>query len=150
MAPPAVELRPVTVHNWQACAALQLHPEQVGFLPSNLYSLAEAQFYPDGESLAIYTLSEELVGFARYGRDAASGELKIFRLMIDVNHQGKGYGRAAMRGLLERLEKLENARCVRISYGAHNHVAQKLYKSLGFVELGADDSDKVTARLTLG
>lgn len=144
-----VALRPVTVHNWQACVALQLYPDQFGLLPDNLYSLAEAQFYPDGESLAVYTLSGEIVGFARYGRDATPGDLKIYRLMIDRAHQGKGYGRAAMRRLIERLEQLEGSERIRISYQDHNSVARNLYRSLGFVELYTDTTGKVTAGLEL-
>lgn len=44
---PQVRLAPVTVENWKACSALEPAPGQEEFLPSNLYSIAEAQFYAD-------------------------------------------------------------------------------------------------------
>ena len=65
-----VELKPVSVENWRACLDLALHPEQRGFVPSNLLSIAEAQFYPDAHSLAIYSKENELVGYALYGKDS--------------------------------------------------------------------------------
>jgi diamine N-acetyltransferase len=143
----AIVLRPVTAANWQACAALTISPAQAGFVPSNLYSIAEAQFYPDACSRAIYA-DDTLVGYALYGRDD-TGEWRIFRLMIDQNFQGRGYGRAAVMRVIEELEHC-GASTVSLCYESNNHVAQKLYADLGFVEQGVNDQGRMTARLTLG
>jgi hypothetical protein len=48
-------------------------------LPSNLYSIAEAQFYPQAVPLAIYNEQDQMVGFVMYGVDVKSGKWKIFR-----------------------------------------------------------------------
>ena len=45
-----IYLKPVTVSNWRDCVALELAPKQKHFVPSNLYSIADAQFYPDAGS----------------------------------------------------------------------------------------------------
>ena len=44
-----IALKPVTVNNWKASIALELGPDQQNFVSSNLYSIAEAQFYPDAK-----------------------------------------------------------------------------------------------------
>ena len=40
----SVELRPVTAENWEALIKLQVREDQRGFVASNVYSIAEAQF----------------------------------------------------------------------------------------------------------
>lgn len=143
----AIVLRPVTAANWRACADLTISPAQAGFVPSNLYSIAEAQFYPDACSRAIYA-DDTLVGYALYGRDD-TGAWRIFRLMIDRNFQGRGYGKAAVLRVIAALEHC-GASTISLSYEPNNHVAQKLYAGLGFIEEGVNEKGRMTARLTLG
>jgi len=38
-----------------------------GFVPGNLYSIAEAQFYPEARPYAIYNEVSQMVGFILYG-----------------------------------------------------------------------------------
>jgi hypothetical protein len=38
------ELRPVTIKNWQSLIKLKVREDQTGFVASNLYSIAQAQF----------------------------------------------------------------------------------------------------------
>ena len=137
-------LRPVTVSNWRACADLSVDKAQAGFVPSNLYSLAEAQFYPDTHPLAIYNGADELVGFVMYGRDLESGRWKVFRLMVDAAHQRKGYGAAAMRCVLRDLSSRPGGHEILVCYQDANEVARTLYTRLGFVEQTVEAS-KVTA-----
>jgi diamine N-acetyltransferase len=142
-----VTLEPITVDNWEECAALEVKPEQGAYIPSNLRSIAAAQFYPDTDAVAIYA-GEEMVGFAMYGLDVVSGKWKIFRLMIDGAHQNKGYGRAAMEQIVERLAARPDCDEILICYRPTNDVARRLYASLGFVEREVEE-DKITAHLYL-
>lgn len=142
-----VTLRAITVDNWEECAGLQVKPDQEGFIPSNLRSIAVAQFYPDTIPVAIYA-SEEMVGFCMYGLDVASAKWKVFRLMVDKAHQGKGYGRAAMAQVIERLAARPDCDEIVICYRPANDAARHLYASLGFVEREVEE-DKVTAHLYL-
>jgi diamine N-acetyltransferase len=90
-----------------------------------------------------------MVGFVLYGVEAASGNnsprsraeggWKVFRLMIDREHQGQGYGRAALELVIERLASQPGCREIFISYHDDNHAARRLYASLGFVEQGVED-----------
>ena len=68
--------------------------------------------------------------------------------MIDQRFQGQGYARAAMEQVIQQLVNQHNCEAVFISYLNNNHVAQKLYHSLGFVEQNVNN-EKVLARLDL-
>lgn len=140
----SVNLRPVTAQNWRACADLHVCKAQKGFVPSNLYSLAEAQFYPDTHPLAVYNRADELVGFVMYGRDAESSRWKIFRLMVGAGYQGRGYGTAAMRQVMREVSSRPDGREILVCYQNANEVARTLYARLGFVEQSAQAA-KVTA-----
>lgn len=143
-----VFLKPISADNWQACIGLKVKEEQADYLPSNLYSIAEAQFYPQAVPLAIYNEQDQMVGFVLYGVDVESEKWKIFRLMIDQAHQGKGYGRAAMVQVVERLRTQPDCDEILIAYQIGNETARQLYSSLGFIEETVSD-DKVTAYLDL-
>lgn len=143
-----VSLRPITAANWQECSNLALDPSQIGFLPSNLYSIAETQFYPQAQARAIYNFDDQMVGFMLYGIDTATGMWKIFRLMIDQQHQQRGYGRAAMQSVIAELRALPNCAEILISYQRTNTTARQLYASLGFVEYGTTASHSL-AKLVL-
>lgn len=144
-----VSLKPITAENWQACTGLKVKEKQAGFLPSNLYSIAEAQFYPQAVPLAIYSEQDQMVGFVMYGVDVETGKWKIFRLMIDQAHQGKGYGRAAMEQVVGRLRAQPGCSEILIAYQTTNEAARQLYASLGFIEESTSDG-KVIAQLGLG
>jgi diamine N-acetyltransferase len=143
-----VSLKPITVDNWKECVGLKVKDEQSNFVPSNLYSIAEAQFYPQAVPLAVYNEQEQMVGFVLYGVDVESEKWKIFRLMIDQSHQGKGHGRAAMEQVIGRLRAQPGCSEILIAYQADNDAARRLYASFGFIEETVRDG-KVTARLDL-
>lgn len=142
-----VHLEPVTASNWKSCAALQLAPGQENFIPGNLYSIAESQFYPHARSRAIYNEDRVLVGYALFGRDIFTDKWKVFRLMIDQLHQHKGYGESAMREIIKQISEEPNGNEILICYQNNNQAARKLYAKLGFVEQEIDISGKVTALL---
>lgn len=144
-----VQLEPITARNWKSCAGLQLAPGQEKFLPDNLYSIAEAQFYPQARSRAIYNGDHVLVGYALYGRDIFSNKWKIFRLMIDAAHQQKGYGTSAMKEVIRQISVEPDGNETLICYQDNNHAARKLYATLGFMEQNVDVSGKVTALLII-
>lgn len=157
--PPTVVLRPVSGDNWQAVVQLALAPGQEEFVASNVYSLAQAAYRPELVPLAIYaigntdapatTAAETLVGFAMYSRlPDEQGRHWIFRVMVDQSQQGKGYGRAAMLLLLERMQATISAlRTITLDFHERNHVAEALYESLGFVKSGEVEEHEVVASL---
>lgn len=141
-----IELRPIERYNFAECAGLTVRPEQERFVGSNLHSIAEAYAFPEFVPRAIYN-DETMVGFLMYGFGDRSQQWWIIRLMIDQQHQGKGYGRAAMRAMIDQLHALPNCTQIAISYELENEVVRKLYSSLGFQETGEIINGEVLARL---
>mgnify|MGYP001585077778 CR=1 FL=1 len=126
-----VSLKQITKDNWETCVKLQVGKDQEGFVASNLYSLAEVQFLDDVQAFGIYQ-DETMVGFAMFGVAPEDGHYWIYRLMVDVQHQHKGYGRAALVQIIELLKQERRSDEICIGYAPKNAVADRLYESLGF------------------
>lgn len=131
-----VHLREIERDNWKQAIRLAVAPEQRRFVASNLYSIAEAIFNPTFAPLAIYDGAEMMVGFLMYGTNPDNGELWILRLMVGHQHQGRGYGRAAMEEIIRRLQAKPDCQEIFTSYKPGNHIAARLYRSLGFEDTG--------------
>ena len=80
--------------------------------------------------------------------DEDSLDAYIFsEMLIDEQFQGKGYGTAATKLVLDRMK--EDGRChkVVLCYIDGNNAAKKLYESFGFVEIDRDE-DEIIMELT--
>jgi diamine N-acetyltransferase len=141
-------LREITRENWEQCVRLTVAPEQERFVASNAVSLAQSKYEPEWIPLAVY--DDEMVGFVMYGVYRDEGKHWILRVMVDRRFQGRGYGRAAMRLLLDRLRAIPGCDEVAISYEPENEVARRLYASFGFRETGEVIEGETIARLSFG
>jgi diamine N-acetyltransferase len=130
-----VTLRNLTTGNWVECVRLSVRDDQKNFVASNVFSVAEAHFYPELVTQAIYA-GDTMVGFTMYGHDVDTDKYWIIRLMVDQRYQEKGYGRAAMQEVIARLRRAPNCDRVFISYEPENATAEALYNSLGFHPTG--------------
>ncbi len=135
-------------HNYLSILDLSVSEEQRSFVASNTYSLAQAFVQPECVPLALYAENKP-VGFAMYCIDESDREYWIYRLMIDQRHQGRGYGRAAMLLLIDRIrsEMDEQRHRIFISFEPENVVAKSLYESLGFVPDGRVEYGEIVYRL---
>lgn len=141
-----VSLQPITRDNFRDCVRLKVAAEQEHFVASNAISIAQTYAWKQCVPLAIYD-GDTIVGFAMYARNEDEPGYSIWRLMVDQRFQGRGFGRAAMRLLIDRLRAEPDCTNIAISYEPHNDVARKLYASLGFVETGEVDDGETVARL---
>ena len=159
-----VRLEKISGNNFRDIIGLRVGESQRTFVAPNDISLIEAyialahhgQAFPFG----IYD-DETPVGFCMIGFGAdddwedapavAAGNYNLWRLMIDERYQGKGYGRAAMKLIMEFIagEPCGPADCCWLSYEPENAAAGKLYASFGFRETGERDGDEVIAALKL-
>ena len=133
-------------HNYLSVLDLSVAEEQRRFVASNMYSLAQAFVQPECVPLALYAENKP-VGFAMYALDEDDHEYWIYRLMIDKRYQRRGYGREAMRMLIERIRADEEHRVIYISFEPENVAAQTLYESLGFVPDGRIEYGEVVYKL---
>lgn len=146
-----VRLEDVTARNWRAIARLKLAPEQEHLVAGNLYSIAQSKFDPNAHPRAVYA-GDKPVGFLMYDvwtTKAGTREASIYRFMIERNHQGKGYGRAALTLALAEIKAMSGIKRICIGYMPDNCIAKPFYASFGFVEVGKDDDGEIIAELTL-
>jgi diamine N-acetyltransferase len=113
------------------------------------YYLNLCHYGEDWRPLALYQ-EDEPVGFAMWAFDIEEESYWIGGLVIGAEHQGKGYGRAAMEALLDHLAAQPGYREAALSCNPENTVARRLYVSLGFVETGERVDDEIVARRPAG
>ncbi|MED0668325.1 GNAT family N-acetyltransferase [Pseudobacillus badius] len=141
-----ISLRPVDRSNWEACIKLQPKQGQRGFIASNLYSIAESKFLPQFKLKAIY-YGETLIGFAMYGIDPDDGNYWIYRFMIDGQFQGHGYGKRAMKLVIQDIEgRDDRTDVIWLGYEPNNEQGRKLYASVGFEETGMAPWGEILAK----
>ncbi len=138
-----ITLQPLTKENWEAAIKLHVRKDQRKFVSSNVYSIAEAHYYPELTPMGIYA-GETMVGFLMYGLEPEKNRWWLVRLMIDEHHQGKGYGRAAVRQVIQMMRQNPGCDRIYLSYEPENITAEMLYKSFGFRATGEiEDGEKV-------
>ncbi len=127
-----LRLEAIDRHNFRDIVALSVDDAQKTYIASNLYSLAQAYVQPECVPLAVYEKNEP-VGFVMYAMDEDEREYSIYRVMIDKRYQSRGFGREALRLLLERLQADRERHVIFISFAPENAWAKALYESVGFV-----------------
>lgn len=136
-------IRPATAQNRAALAALAASPAQAGFIEPVRDCLAEADALALWRPVGIYD-GETAIGFAMYGLfadEGAHGRVWLDRFLIDHCHQGRGYGAAALRLLLGRLQAEYGVRDIFLSLYDENLAARALYEKHGFVQTDERDQN---------
>lgn len=143
-----IKLVPVVASDHPVIAGLQVRQDQVSFVASNAASLQEAEEDQEAIPRAIMAGSE-LVGFLMYSAPQDEDEARLYRFMIDRNHQQHGYGKAALLAFLDEIRGLPHIARVSVCYELENRTARLLYQKAGFIEDGLDEDDEMIAYLTL-
>lgn len=144
-----ISLRKITLENRREVFKLKVSDEQSRFVASNLSSVASCYVLSSNEGnplpFAIYA-DEQMVGFVMivYGITGyedpkiAENNYCILRFMISEQYQKRGYGREAMKKILDyiRTFPVGHARYCWIPYVTENIVAKNLYESFGFRDNG--------------
>lgn len=134
-----VTLQEITNANLKAILSLRVTNEQRVVYPrSNAHSIAEGHYPPDDDAVwmrAIYA-GDAPVGFLMTSEAPNRGEYFLWRLMIDADQQGKGYGSQAVKLLIERIEASPNAKFLMTSHSRGDGDAGTFYQKLGFQYTG--------------
>jgi diamine N-acetyltransferase len=142
-----IELREVNKDNLREILRLKVAPEQERFVASNAISIAQAYF--DRETAwfrGIYDGATP-VGFVMLDDKPEVPSYTLWRLMIDANHQRKGYGRRALDLVFAHVKTRPGATelytsCVDASGGPG-----PFYEGLGFTYTGQlDEGERVMRR----
>lgn len=134
-----VYFREITRHNIKAVLALDVSSRQKKVYPrSNAYSIAEGHFPADDDPVwmrAIYA-DQSPVGFIMTSEVPKDGIYFLWRIMIDQQHQGRGYGRRAVELLVERIHENGKPQYLLTSHLKGDADAGRFYQSLGFYYTG--------------
>lgn len=143
-----VTLREITGDTVRAICALEVAPEQRGFVAPNAVSIAQAYFEPKAWFRAIYA-GEEPVGFVMLFDDAEAPEYYLWRFMVAAEHQRRGYGKRALDLLVERMRSLPGATELLSSYVPGDAGPRDFYRRYGFEETGDVEEGEHVIRLKL-
>ena len=161
-----VHLEELDKYNVWDIMELSVKKEQEGFLASNVWSLVHA-YVGNKTNGAVYPFGiyddDTPVGFLMiafdYGEvcdDKDAPEISkdnyfLWRLMIDEDYQGKGYGREAVKLGLDYIKTFPHGKAEYcwICYDRENTVARKLYRSFGFEEIKEYEDGNIDAILKI-
>ena len=141
-----IQLLAVDEGNWRECVELKVVEADKTFVDANVFAIAEWKFEPENTIRAIYSDSELVGMLAYYFHDGRYGRFYwLYHLMIDVKHQGKGHGQAAVNLALEEIREL-GAKDMVTNCVPKNLRALSLYKKLGFEDNGTLESGDIFLR----
>ena len=143
-----VSLRPITQANLSAILGLRPSSAQQAFVASNAVSLAEAHFDENAWYRAIYA-DEVPVGFVMVSDDGASHETFLWRLMVDQRYQRQGFGRRAVKLLIDYVKTRPGATELLVSHGQGDGNPGPFYQDLGFQYTGDRIGGELVMRLPL-
>jgi diamine N-acetyltransferase len=134
------ELTPITADNIDKAVGITLRPGQERFVAPVVQSLAEAYVHPVAWPRLVVD-GGEAVGFVMGSFDP-DNELDFFRcgiwrLNIDGDHQGRGYGRSAVQGVVDEARR-RGERRVTVLWVPGDGGPEGFYLKLGFAPTGQE------------
>lgn len=142
-----VTLREITAENIDGVGEVRVVGEQRFHVASLAKTLWQAKGRDDLWMRAVYA-GDDPVGFVCV-RERGEEDY-IARLMVDFRHQGRGYGKEAIRLLIERARARPGCNRVTLSHVPSNAAVARLYERFGFRHTGVvDDDGEVEMRLDL-
>ena len=144
-----ISIQSITSENLDAVLNLSVYEDQRGYVSTTAESLAQAYVYQDTAfPFAIYD-DETIVGFIMMGYYKEKEYYTLWKLLIDKDHQNKGYGRKALELGIAFLKENFQVKDIYTGVSPGNGVAKKLYESVGFQETGLFENNMLELRLHL-
>lgn len=127
---------------------LEVTDQQKEYVATNATSIAEAHFSEFAWFRAIYA-DDEPVGFVLLYIDEEEAEFDLWRMMIDKNHQGKGYGGLALQQVISHVAKYPGAEELTLSYLPGEGNPAPFFEKYGFEDCDewVDDEKILTLNL---
>lgn len=136
----------ITPDNWRIFNRLKVKEEQKSFVPSNVGIMARAFAYRDDNSKVhgIYA-EDEHVGLLMQNDYMKGDKLSciLTEFMVDEQHQGNGYGEAALRLWMSMIKDENKYASIILCYIEGDEVARNLYLKVGFKHTGEVDKDEI-------
>ena len=141
-----LRLDKVTAENWRTATFLTTDPERRApldeqWIANNAFSLLQC-IYDQTWDCRLMMDGEKAVGFVFYGLDTETDHYLLCRYMIDVEFQGKGYGKAFLPMVIELIREQYGCKDVYTSVHDDNAHALHLYTSFGFERTEMMDAEE--------
>lgn len=141
-----IRLEEITPENWRE--NLRVSAAQQSYVADRTTLLARAYAFRSRRSQAhLICDCDTPVGMSLYYDCPALNAYDFSQLLIDERYQRRGYGRSAVRLILERMRQDGRYRKVTLCYIEGNEAARRLYESLGFAPTGQRDGDEIEMEL---
>jgi N-acetyltransferase len=148
-----ISLRALTPETVRAVCRLNPGANGEHMVAPNSVSLAQAYVQPNAVPRAIFA-GETVVGFLMLydptldpaqakKDDAQSNALNLWRIMMGLQFQGKGFGEAAIMEIARYATSRTGLTQITLSYVPREGNASPFYKRLGFTETGELDGTEV-------
>lgn len=127
-------IKNINENNYEEIVNLRVSKDQINFIESVKDCLEEAKEYLNWRPVGIYD-EDKAIGFAMYGffeDEGAKGRVWLDRFLISHENQGKGYGKASVMVLLNRLYEEYGYNKIYLSVYDNNKDAIALYNKIGF------------------
>lgn len=142
-----VHLVDITPDNWRL--KLQVSEAQKTYVAGSAVLLARAYAYREWQSRAFVVCDDETpVGMGLYYDCPERNAYDFSQFFIDERYQGKGYGKAAAKAVLEAMKQDGKYDKTVLCYIEGDEAARRLYESIGFVEIDRDE-DEIIMELEL-
>ena len=133
--------------NWRS--GLQVAQSQKHYVADSAVMLARAYAYRKQRSRAFIICADETpVGMGLYYDLPDMACYDFSQFMIDERYQGKGYGKEAVKTVLDAMKADGKYHKVVLCYFEGNEAAKKLYESFGFTETDREE-DEIMMELLL-
>ena len=143
-----INLQIITKDNLSPIMKLKVKDDQQDQVASNAVSIAQAHYSDKAWFRGIY-FDDTPVGFVMLSIDKEKKEYWVWRYMIDKNHQGKGYGKAALLQVIDFMKTLPDIEEILLSYVPKENGANAFYTKVGFIDTGKKIEDEVIMKYTL-
>jgi len=144
----SIILKEINAETVWSIMKLDVAENQKSFVAPNANSIAEAYFTKEAWFRGIYD-GDNPVGFVMLFADKKKPEYSLWRLMVDQNHQRKGYGFLAMEQIIAHVKTLPGAKELLTSYVPGDDNPSPFYYKLGFEETGEWEEGEKVLKLDL-
>lgn len=142
-----ITLKDIDVSNYRIVSGLKIAEGQQGFVAPAVSILARAYAMRAQNARAFAVCDDESIVGVVLVRDIDDDPpcYDLDQFMIDERFQRKGYGRQALRLVVDMLSSERKYKCIELCVKIKAENAIKLYKSEGFYDTGYIDPDEPDA-----